>query len=551
MHGVFSKKNLNFFLSSTVLALTFSFMLFIYEPVVLYARNMTDFWFDLSLLMKLSSLLALITFFCIIGCFFIIWLVCVLCKKPQYYNKFLIIAFIIFFFFYVHGNFLAGFLPVLDGESINWSEYVLPNLLSIILSLLALATIIIIFVKKKEVSFTKYFSYATSAIFILLSVSLASTLFTTENIFNKKDVVAYPTNKNLTTLSTEENFLILVLDATDSTVFNNILENNPQYAEILKDFTYFPDTLSSYPYSMEEIPMILTGEKYGSTGENFQDFSTNAFNNSKLFNKLESNGYDMNLYLWNSDLTWHDRQALKISNLSIGSKTNKTIFLEQEMKYILFKYLPFQLKKYSGIDSFDFNLAQIPDSEYDIFNCGNESVYNYLANNDVVLTDKKYFQYLHIQGSHPPFDLDENFNEITDGTYEQKMLSALKVTELYLQRLKDNEVYNNSTIVLMADHGYKDNNAPGRQNPILYIKGVNDSNDKIQISSNAVSHEHLVGAFNALIDGESVDNLFKNDNSDRTHIMYDFYERIGVEYVQTGKAWEIDKLIQTGRSFDL
>lgn len=552
MRGVFAKKNLKFFLPAVILAFVASFMLFIYEPIVMYSGNITDFWFDLPLLMQLTLILAITTFVILAFIFFVIWLICITTKKTDYYNRFLIIAFVVFFFFYIHGNFLAGFLPILDGEPIDWGGFIIPNILSVVLFIISIVSIIIILTKKKESNFVKYFSYVTAAIFVLLGVSVLSAIFTTNGILDKKDVVAYPTNKNLTTLSTEKNFLILTLDATDSTTFSNILKNNPKYKNMLKDFTYFPDTLSSYPYSMEEIPMILTGEKYGPTGGDFQKFSTNALNNSKLFNKLKINEYDINLYLWNSDLIWHDRQALEISNLSIGNKTNKTVFLKQELKYILFKYLPFQLKKYSKIESFDFNLAQIPDSEYGIFNCENKAVYDYLSNNAAVLMDKNYFQYMHIHGSHPPFDSDENFNEIFDGTYEQKMLSALKVAELYIQRLKDNNLYNNSTIILMADHGYKDNAAPGRQNPILYIKGMGDTHDETQVSDTAVSHEDLVTAFIDLIDQKPVSELFKGTaNKKRLHIMYDFYERTGVEYELTGKAWDANSLIPTGNQYEM
>ena len=63
---------------------------------------------------------------------------------------------------------------------------------------------------------------------------------------------------------------------------------------------------------------------------------------------------------------------------------------------------------------------------------------------------------MHLEGAHVPFDIDENFNPVYDGTYEQKILATIKLIEAFINRLKENDVYDNSVIVILAPVSIKD-----------------------------------------------------------------------------------------------
>ena len=39
-------------LPAYILCLAFSFMLFIYEPIMMYVNNMNDFWFNFNIMIK-------------------------------------------------------------------------------------------------------------------------------------------------------------------------------------------------------------------------------------------------------------------------------------------------------------------------------------------------------------------------------------------------------------------------------------------------------------------------------------------------------------------
>ena len=62
----------------------------------------------------------------------------------------------------------------------------------------------------------------------------------------------------------------------------------------------------------------------------------------------------------------------------------------------------------------------------------------------------------------------------------------VKIIEQF-SRLKEKGVYDNSIIIVLADHGYIEGRDDGRQNPILYIKGLNEHH-KMITSPSLTSH---------------------------------------------------------------
>ena len=110
-------------------------------------------------------------------------------------------------------------------------------------------------------------------------------------------------------------------------------------------------------------------------------------------------------------------------------------------------------------------------------------------------------------------------------------------------------------ISIMSDHGFNYNNielVEGRQNPILYIKGI-DEHHEMYTSNKPISYFDLMNAYKDLLDDKKSDELFSNIDYPRTR-RYIWYmwtkENHMVEYEQTGKAWNLDTMKKTGREFN-
>ena len=106
----------------------------------------------------------------------------------------------------------------------------------------------------------------------------------------------------------------------------------------------------------------------------------------------------------------------------------------------------------------------------------------------------------------------------------------------------------------MADHGYNFDSVTGRQNPILYIKGIDEHHSSMKVSDKAIMYEDLQDAYFDLLDGKSSRELFKDIGIERERrfIFYKYTkEKYMYEYIQYGKAWDEDTLIATGKEFIL
>ncbi len=133
------------------------------------------------------------------------------------------------------------------------------------------------------------------------------------------------------------------------------------------------------------------------------------------------------------------------------------------------------------------------------------------------------------------------------------MQASLKLLSSYIDMLKNNGVYDNTVIVITADHGYNNGERMGKQNPILYIKGFNETNASMNTNNNKVSHLDLADAYQKLLDGYKAKDLFLDikDNRIRKVIWYVFRkEDHMVEYKLDGHAWETNKLKKTGKEYN-
>lgn len=529
----------------TIVSFVLSFMLIIYEPIITYAANTDDYWFSFKTLI-LNNLLLFLILFCVVVIFsLIVYILTLLIKKRSLYNLYLVLLFVAFIATYIQGNFMAGSLPTLDGSPIIWSDYTKLGVISIALWCILLGLSIFLFVKYKEKVFT-YMKYISLAVFAMLFVSFCTTLLTSKDIYANKGTFT-ATNENLTNLSQNKNFLILLVDMEDSKTFSKVLKQMNK-EDIFKDFTYFPDTLSAYPFTRESIPFVLSGEWFEEQ-KSFTDYYNDALNNSKFLEELKNQNYDLNIY--ESDLNWTDTKALDVNNIkAINFAIDKISLYKQEFKYILFKYLPFPLKKYSKIEWIDYKLCRKENLDSDnLFNMDNKVNYDLL--DEVNIQKNNYFHFLHLDGGHFPWDVDSNFNKIENGTYEQKIEASIKVIDKYIKRIKDSNLYDNSVIIVLADHGNNGYEPVGRQNPILYIKGINEKHNKLIISDKKVSYTDLNDSiYYDLLNGKSSSELLPNveKNRIRRFIWYKEYDELYEQFLD-GHAWETNKLKNSGKKY--
>lgn len=531
----------------------FSYMLFIFEPLLMYSTNKLDLWFDLSsmiapltigyLTILFSALVIITAIYLLIGRF----------TRKRERTVFRIITLVLIAAFietYVQGIFLSRSLPALDGTVINWNSFIAENILT--WALIALLTALSFYfpVKIGLRKTVRYGTYVVSAVFVMLTASLVTEMISRDPFWGKGNIATY---NNFNTMSSDKNFVIFMMDSIGSSEFMDILEENPEYKEELEDFTYFPDTLGCYPCTRNTVPLVLSGELNKNEME-FNDFSTQAFNDSPFFRELSDRGYEIDLY--ESELVWYGDMKYKIDNCTnnIDYEVPLELFSREQSKYIAYKYLPFPLKFLSNIESMDFNGLPLKYS-------WDDPVIYKIVNDSPVLskTDKKSFRFVHTEGAHIPFLYDKDLNDLNfPGTYEEKIEASIKMVNAYIKRLKENSVYDNTVIVIMSDHGNSNLKSSEdmliRGNPMFMVKGINERHE-FTLSGKPVSYLDLMDVYGRLLDDNTAAEAFAGipDSRERFYMWYDDFgnEDHIEEYVVTDKAWEWEKFKKTGNIYDL
>lgn len=421
-----------------------------------------------------------------------------------------------------------------------------------------ISIVVVYYVRKIKLERTvRRCSAIAGLISVILLVSLIPTIM--ENDALKSKDTFSPTLDNYNTISSDKNFLIFLIDTADSKTLYDVMMSDEEFHGILDDFSYFSDALSVYPFTRDSIPNILTGT-VNHNEMDYLSYSSNSYNQSPLFEKLARNGYEINLY--SDTVTWGGKRNYNIENSTsiYDIKVDLREFAKQELKYIKFKYFPYGKKQTSDIETLNFNLCKKADQEHQGYTWGNLENYGQITGNpSLSKQEKPYFHFIHCEGVHTPFNMDKNLNAIENGTQTQKTEASLTMIKTYLQRLKDNDAYDNSVIVIMADHGYQtgDDEEPyfilSRCNPALFIKGFGEKHEMIE-SNRPISYVDLQDAFSDLIDGKQSSELFTNLEQGRTrtalwHIWTEEYHM--VEYKTTSSVRETRKFVPTGNVYDL
>ena len=540
-------------LPGVLIVFAITYMLCYYAPLEMYMNNKLEFWFDYSVLQP--ELVAMAVSFLKIGLLFVV--ACYVIHKKLY--KIVLgggVSSLVIL--YVQGNYLASKLPGMDGSEIDWTQYFPQMEESIILCLIVIIGFAVLYRALKYVKFTYIVDFTCVLITAMLVVSL-SDITNKQNGKETKSGEYSVTKLNEFEYSSDKNFIIFVVDAFDSETFANIVTENPDYQYIFSDFNYYPDTVGAYPYTSRAIPFMFSGIWYENDGD-YREFESNAVAQSPLLSRLQNEGYRLDVYedefLWDTD---YSRYSNLIEATSVLK--NKYDFRMKELNLTLYKYAPYFLKSHFTVNLDEFkDTRELENVNADLFHMSDSDFYNDLNNVEITAVDNKVFKFIHIEGAHIPFNYDENMNPIEWGTYEQKAKATLTILNTYLQKLKDAGVYDNSTIMIMGDHGYDPDTDDEyatiecRNNPLLMVKGEYEQYDSMQWNGSPVSYDDLQGAYQNLLNGNSGISAFDgltDDNAARRFLLYRWSnENIMTEYYQTGYATDMETMIPSGNVYE-
>lgn len=477
-------------------ALTF----FVVGPLELYLSNINEFWFDL-----LGSESYLLLFFLALFAVFLGLVALVAYLLPESKRPYLIcVVFGLGVALYLQGNFLNGDMGTLNGQAVNWLSDPVRVIVNSVVWILCIAAPILAYVFLR-----KYWKGGITLLSVMVIVmQLASVLSLGISQHKTVSDVQLSTDQ-MFTLSNKKNIVVFVLDTMDAQIFEEYVMDQPLYAEQLADFQYFDDAVSGGGPTYLGMPMLLTGSYY--QGEPYNLYLEKAYANTNFYQKLQKYGYDTRLCTTHT-FVLDDFYAKYVDNaeslkVTSNSKTGLAGKLYQLVSY---KYFPMVAKNplylYSGeFDQFQKNASDDVVEPYTVDNDA-KFIQSYRDQGITVVDMPGAFRLYHLLGAHPPFVLradGTSTGEETSG--EEQIHGVMGVVCEYMDEMRELGLYDESTIVITADHGFRD----VYQNPTFLIKPANSHQDAMTVSHAPITFENVLPTLSQAIDGV-------NDEKNRT-----------------------------------
>lgn len=530
----------------------FCFMLMVFAPLEVYLTNKNEFWFGPKQILPIITCCLAVSILVLYG---IYWLI----RRNKRFSVVYTILLGILIGLYIQGNYIPRNYGVLDGTDIQWDQFANYGVASIILW--AVIALLVIFACIKLNKIIYWAGQIICACFLAVQIITIGVLILQIPTYSK-NINTVVTSQGLYELSDNKNVVVFLLDAFDSSILLDMLERDEgeKCKQVLEDFTYYPDASGGYPSTMGSLPFILTGKWYENEVP-YAEYVENAYKETDLYDVLQEENYNIGLY---TDSLFINSQTDRYENVFTGQYqlTKPAGFIRSLYKMAIFNYVPHQIKRYFVTYSEDFLKYRKTEKKESVYSYDVPEFYDGLLENRLKLnTEKNVFRFYHLDGTHPPFTFDGNLENDYDtefNVYDEAMGCCNLLNE-YFEQLKQLGIYDNTAVIIMADHGLTSNNWSNLNlNPLLLIKDFGESHP-FEVSDTAVSWEDISGLFRTLASGEnSKDFLKEAEKQERRFLQYswdsgwkkDYLPRMA-EYKIMGKAYEDenDAAVPTGKIY--
>ena len=447
-----------------------AFTLFIYAPLELFLSNCDEFWFSLSDFVGFCIIIAIVVliFITIIGHIL----------SGHFSHIFEALIFGLGLCIYLQGNFMNLDIGVMNGADVEWSQYIINFIFNAIIWIfIVLCSIIIAY---KYISHFRKVSFYISTLFILTQlVSLCALLFPyISSDSSGQKTSAFVSDQGLYELGSEDNVVVFILDMYDDNYFKEILKMDPAIKGQLDGFTYFSNFSGSYSTTVYSIAHLATG-KYFYNEESRGDWVNNIASNGIYLDELINNNYQLNIYTGLPHL-FPNRIMSKVENYDYAPLkiNNRPQFMLSLYQLVMCKYFPNAIKPKIWMTGNEFSAQKAYDSQYNPYLGDSDNslfLTNLRQNGLSVQGTPKQYKFIHLMGTHYPYDIDENANPVDPNNNSvsdvQCAQGVLKMVCTYLDYMKSIGCYDNTAVIITADHGYYWDGV--LSNPVFIVKPKN------------------------------------------------------------------------------
>lgn len=373
--------------------------------------------------------------------------------RGKIYNYVITIIFAVTVSGYLQAALLNGSVGALTGETVEWSSMKS----EMIISMAAWFTVFII-----AITVLYFHSAIWRKMVIGVSITLVVMQFAPlvgillgayEETKITEETRAVFSNEGIQELSTEDNVLVFILDYMDYDYVESIYNENPSFFDDFQGFTGYSNAVSTFGRTRPSVCNILTGYTDGAYMVSENEFIERAWESQRpnILDVMQDKGYSIEMYAPMSELFASSEVAANyVSNVELQVKGPTKIIpgamLKKQMYLSVYRYAPIAIKPFfwEYTDFYNNGVCQ-GSTQVDALGLLVEANAN---------RSNKTFKLYHLDGAHPPCYLNRYGERMPTQTneYEQAM-GCLHMMKAVFARMKELGIYENSTIILTADHG--------------------------------------------------------------------------------------------------
>lgn len=477
-----------------VVVLLFCCLFLLNGPVELYAYNTSGFVFSLGDFFPYMLIY--------MGLMLLPIVVVVSDGLPD--SMFSVVKSSIFFYCvcsYVQQMFLNGDMSKMEGVEQQWDKTAVIINVLIWLVLIVLVVIILYKSRKGNVIMT-YIAAFISAVQLITLI----TVLITNSISGVKEHQL--TEDERFHLSANNNVVIFILDAYDTQMLDKVLETDGAYLEPLHDFTYYNNMTSRYAATDGSLPYLLTGRIAEDESEYLDIYSKSTF-----LKNIKQSGYDINILTERSYVEPFEDNIVDNKTKDYYCMLDYEKTVSQMSKCIRYRSTPFFIKPYYYYENYDLTNV-IHDTNVYLFGT-DADFYADLNQNGIYIDEsmENTMQIYHLYGAHSPYYLTEDASLDYSSNPIAQWKGCLKIVYDYLEQLKEKELYDKTSVIIMADHGLNRSQRVAmdewnmavseESNPIFFIKKAGQYQEELEIDSRAVSHDDFFATVMKLINEDN------------------------------------------------
>ena len=277
---------------------------------------------------------------------------------------------------------------------------------------------------------------------------------------------AFLSYRGILDLSSTQNEVVFLVDEMDHSLVDTIKSQDPTFFDPLDGFTQYSQNVTGFNKTFPSVADLLTGSGYTYTMPKSQYMAT-AWKNADAMHALKDAGWSINVYSEQQYVCWDfpDITGLVDNIDTAPRRLNAGYALNGLSRLTAFTYAPTAVKPIFWLDSSIFNGSYAADDGYR----ADDAYFGQLVRHQgvTIASDQPRFSFIHLQGSHGPFTLNAQGEPVT-GTTDRitQTKGVFRIIFDYLAQMKTLGQYQNSTIIIMADHGiHSEQTAPTLGSP--------------------------------------------------------------------------------------